>query len=125
MMRQRGGRRTTTGAKAKEVVSFAGVGGFSTPVLGSSAGYVAGAALNYCLNYHLTFQSAAKHRTAIFKFIAVAIIGLSLNALVMAFLLKRFAIHYLAAQAGATGIVFCWNFLMSRFWTFVGSVESL
>ena len=55
------------------------------PVAASIGGFVAGAFVNYVANYHVTFQSKKRHEEAIIKFLSVALLGLGLNTLIMAF----------------------------------------
>jgi len=122
-------------ALAKQFASFTGVGAAATllqylvlvllvhavamnPSLASATGYVAGAVLNYALNYRYTFRSTADHRTAVARFVIVASIGLTLNTIIMATLIDGFGLHYLVSQVLATGIVLVWNFAANRRWTF-------
>ena len=115
--------------------SFIGVGGISTfvhycvlfilvyffglrPVFSSSIGYVLSGALNYYLNYHVTFQSDKPHHRALLKFILIAVVGLFINTLIMALCTEMFTLHYMVAQILATGIVAFWNFSGNRYWSF-------
>ncbi|MCB1943480.1 MAG: GtrA family protein [Candidatus Accumulibacter sp.] len=119
----------------KQFIAFAVVGLFGTaahflvlhvlvsrfgvsPVAGSSAGFVAGALVNYGLNYRLTFRSQKRHRDALPRFLAVAGGGWLLNGLLLAVVLSWANIHYLLAQVVVTGAVLLWNFLANRYWTF-------
>ncbi len=88
----------------------------SSAVLGSFAGFVTGAVVNYLLNYYFTFKSESRHRETSVKFFTVAISGLGINTLMM-FLMTPW-LHYLASQAITTATVLFWNFLCNRFWTF-------
>ena len=88
------------------------------PVAGSSLGFLAGALVNYWLNYQLTFRSSAKHREALPKFLTVAAGGWLLNGALMAILLSQVKAHYLLLQGLVSGIVLLWNFLANRLWTF-------
>jgi putative flippase GtrA len=117
----------------RQFLSFAIVGAFGTgahfavfiycvqvfsmnPVLGSAAGFVAGAIVNYFLNYHITFKSENRHLDSFPKFFTIATIGLGLNILIMYALEHWF--YYLISQIVATGIVLIWNFSSNRLWTF-------
>jgi putative flippase GtrA len=130
-----------------QFVRFAGVGAIGTgahyltlfalmavathPTAATSAGAVIGALVNYALNYRYTFHSRQRHRDTLWRFLALAIIGLMLNGGIMHGLLA------LAARAGivadpahapiwivlviqiiATGAVLLWNFAGNRWWTF-------
>lgn len=89
-----------------------------SPVTASTCGFVAGALINYILNYHITFRSAKRHAEALLKFYSVAIFGVTLNGLLMYIETKAYAMHYLLAQVIATALVLISNFLGNRFWTF-------
>ena len=89
----------------------------------SAAGALIGAWINYVLNYRYTFRSDKKHSEAVFKFAVVALLGLVLNTLFMWLGVEIFSMHYLLSQVVTTGLVFIWNFVANRCWTFrvVGS----
>jgi putative flippase GtrA len=118
--------------------TFAGVGAVATiaqyivlillasglglpPVLSSTIGFAISAGLNYVLNYHLTFQSSAPHRRTAWRFAAMVLSGLVLNAGLMMVLSGGFGLHYLMAQLITTGLVLLWNFTISQWWTFARS----
>ena len=86
------------------------------PVTSSMFGFIAGAIVNYLLNYHFTFKSHKEHLETSLRFMMVALTGLGLNTLLMFLLTGR--LHYLLSQVCATIIVLFWNFLCNRFWTF-------
>lgn len=90
------------------------------PVAGSSLGAIAGALVNYWLNYHWNYRSRRRHRVALTRFLVVATIGFSLNALAMEALAVRLGLHYLLAQGLATAFVLVWNFSANHWWTFRG-----
>ena len=92
--------------------------GLTDAVLGSAFGFVSGAFTNYILNYRITFQSRKRHIEALPKFFTVAVAGLVLNTAIMALAFVKLNLHYLIAQAIATGIVLLWNFVGNRIWTF-------
>jgi putative flippase GtrA len=92
-----------------------GLGMAPTPA--SSMGFVLSAAVNYLLNYRFTFQSNRPHGPAAVKFGLLAAAGLLINGAIM-HLLTGAAVHYLLAQAGATGVVLFWNFIGNTLWTF-------
>jgi putative flippase GtrA len=87
-------------------------------VAASTAGAIAGAAINYLLNHRFTFASSAAHRRALPRFVAVAAGGIALNALVLAVMLALFGPHYLVAQVAATLAVLVAGYLANRAWTF-------
>lgn len=90
----------------------------SNAVVASSIGFVLGAIVNYYLNYRYTFRSQKAHWEALSKFFIVAMAGIMLNTVVMAYLTTVVNLHYLIAQITATGTVLIWNFIGNRMWTF-------
>ena len=121
-------------AITRQFLSFAAVGACGTathyatlivgvslrldPVTASALGWTLGAVVNYSLNYHLTFRSGLSHRQAAPRFAVVAATGLVLNTLLMAVEVGPLGLHYLVAQAFATGTILCCNFILSRTWAF-------
>lgn len=122
------------------LLKFAGVGAIATAVqyallvlgvevigvsavLGSSAGFVIGAVLNYWLNYHFTFRSDRPHWAAAGRFAVTAAVGLGLNALLMALLVHRTAIPYVPCQVITTAVVLGWNFVVNSLWSFAAGDE--
>lgn len=106
------------------VVLFVAVQGLHLrPLLGSSAGFLISAGVNYVLNYHLTFRSRAPQLRAASRFALVALTGLALNGAVMALLTQRLHVHYLLAQLAATAAVFTWTYLANSRWSFIAPPE--
>ena len=118
-----------------QFLMFAGVGAIGTlghytilivlaqfwavdPVFASSIGFVAGALINYILNYHFTFQSDKRHAEALTKFLIVATIGAGINGAIMYFGVEHTNIHYLLVQILSTCVVLLWNFIVNKLWTF-------
>jgi putative flippase GtrA len=87
-------------------------------VIASAAGFLAGGAVSYLLNYHVTFGSKRRHVEAVSLFVTVALIGLVINTALMALLVNSLALHYLVAQVLTTAIVLVWHFVANRLWTF-------
>ena len=87
-------------------------------VAASTLGFLAGAIVNYILNYRITFKSNNKHAEAVSKFFSIAFIGLILNAILMSVFAEIFQFHYLLAQIISTGIVLIWNYWGNSRWTF-------
>jgi putative flippase GtrA len=92
-----------------------------TPALASAIGYAFSASLAYMANHRLVFRSERAHFKALPRFVAVAVTGLTINTLAIAFFLQHLPVHYLVAQVLATMVVFTWNFLANRFWTFAAA----
>ena len=87
-------------------------------VAASTCGAVAGALVNYGLNYRYTFRSSRQHRVSLLRFGVVSIAGVLVNALVVAAGTALFGWYYLAAQVVATGVVLSGAFAVNRVWTF-------
>jgi putative flippase GtrA len=52
------------------------------------------------------------------KFMTVALIGLLVNAAIMAVTVDLYRLHYLVSQILATALVLVWNFAANHRWTF-------
>jgi len=130
-----GTKRTELYALGLQFINFAGCGAIGTgahyfmllsgvyaagmdAVHASSAGFLAGAAVNYGLNYRFTFKSSRSHRETLWKFVVVAAIGAAINAAIMASLIHGLALHYLLSQIFATAVVLVFNFGANRVWIF-------
>lgn len=98
------------------LVLVAGTGATAVPA--SAAGFLAGAAVNYALNYRLTFASTARHARTLPRFMAVALVGFGANAAAMALLVHGAGLHYLTAQLLATLGVLLLGFVLNARWTF-------
>ena len=88
-------------------------------ILGSSVGFVVGAAVNYALNYHYTFESDKRHRETLPKFYFVAALGFLINGVIIFLFAHIGGINYLLTQVFATGVVLVWGFGANYLWTFV------
>lgn len=98
---------------------FALIGAAAWPAeAATTLGAACGAGVNYLLNYRFTFQSSAQHRSALTKFLAVAAIGMLINAAIVAVLTRLLAFSLLPAQLAATAAVLAWGFFANRTWTF-------
>lgn len=87
-------------------------------VLASFCSYIASAAVNYLLNYYLTFASKVGHWQALPKFVVVVAIGSLVNTLVFAGGL--YVLPYLVAQCAAIFAALCSNFLLHKYWIYRG-----
>ena len=116
------GRFLTTGALATAAhiaVLIVAVELFNvSPLVGSSAGYLVGGIISYLLNYHWTFVSRTTHRIAVFKFVLMVLSGFLLNGVLLDLTLRTLKIHYFLCQIIASCAVVCWNFCISKFWTY-------
>src|SRR3546814_10141867 len=84
------------------------------PVAASFLAFVAGGVASYLLNHRFTFHAASRHVAAAPRFFLVAVLGLCLNTLLMALLVKVLALHYLPSQLFTTGVLMVWNFAAYR-----------
>lgn len=87
-------------------------------VAASSAGFLAGAAVKYPLNYWVIFRSRARHAEALVRFAIGLAIGFALNGLFLAALLAAWDAHYLVSQVLTTGLVTLVNYVLARNWIF-------
>jgi putative flippase GtrA len=106
------------GTAAQYVVLVGGVRISGMPVFWSSLGAVAGAIINYLINYHYTFESSRPHLDTTYKFLSVAAVGFLLNAAMMSFCVHFLGLYYIFSQLLSTGLVLVWGFLANLTWTF-------
>lgn len=92
--------------------------GASGIVTATSIGAVAGAAVNYFLNFRFTFAVPIDHRASAPKFACIALSGFLLNALLMQLLAVHFALPYLFAQIVTTALVLVFGYIANARWTF-------
>ena len=119
----------------RRMLSFSAIGGIATALhyailillveflsvtalLASATGFTCSAALNYWLNYHLTFKSSQRHSDSGPKFMLIAIIGLAINSTIVAAGTEVARLNYVVVQVVATVFVLIWNFLANSVWTF-------
>lgn len=89
---------------------------FTTPVVASTAGAIAGCITNYHLAKTYVFTARLNRQLDFPKFVTVAVGGVMLNASAM-FALTPF-LPVLACQALATGLVLATGFLLNSAWSF-------
>lgn len=128
-------RRGGLAARLRHILLFAALGGIGTaahyavliglvqfgfagPVLGTTAGFLVGAFVNYQFSRHVVFRSSKPHGEAMTKFLLVAGIGMVLNAALMALLTHVLAAPYLPAQILVTGLLVLWHYGGNAIWTF-------
>jgi putative flippase GtrA len=86
-------------------------------LLSAALSFVGGLMTNYTLANRWVFQQ----RTAINGsvhfacFALIGLLGLGLNELLMWLLTEYLFLHYLLSKAGATGVVYLWNFLARKY----------
>jgi putative flippase GtrA len=107
------------GTACQYAVLWIGVEQFGSRAAAASAvGAVAGAAVNYLLNYYYTFGGGVGHAGAAPRFFAVAAVGVAINTGIMHVLADRLGVYYWLAQLVATGAVLVTTFLANKVWTF-------
>ncbi|HTH58620.1 MAG TPA: GtrA family protein [Paraburkholderia sp.] len=87
-------------------------------VAASCVGALAGALVNYWLNYRFTFRSTRSHRETAPRFFAVATAGLGLNGALMFVLTHWVHLPWLPAQLATTACVLVLTYTASYVWTF-------
>ncbi|HTJ95423.1 MAG TPA: GtrA family protein [Pararobbsia sp.] len=87
-------------------------------VLASGCGVIAGALVNYALNYRITFRATTPHRRAAPRFFAVAGAGLGINSALMYGLAHRLGMPWLFAQVLTTACILVFTYVASLRWTF-------
>lgn len=122
-------------ALAAQILSFFGVSVISTlvhyaaliglveiggaaPVPAALAGYCLGGIVSYRLNRTRTFISDRPHAEAGWRFAVVMAVGFALTLGLMKLFVDRLDLPYLPAQIVTTGVVFGWNFVAHKWWTF-------
>ncbi len=73
---------------------------------------------SYTFNRSWTFRAGAHRNEYLLKFTVIQLIGLSINLVVLAYLVESFDLNKLLAQVIANAFVVLSNFLGNKFWTF-------
>ncbi|MGF6573905.1 putative flippase GtrA [Paraburkholderia sp. GAS333] len=108
-----------TGTVAQYLVLIALVRlNLTTAAVGSMAGAIVGALVNYWLNRCITFRSTASHLSTLPKFAAIAGVGVVVSGLVMKALTEDHHVNYLFAQVVASTLVLVLTYLINSAWTF-------
>jgi putative flippase GtrA len=94
--------------------------GGANPVPATVAGSILGALVNYTLSRQHVFRSDRSHREALPRFLAVAGVGMSVNALLMAGFTRWLGLPYLLAQVITTLLLLLWHYGANALWTFRG-----
>lgn len=104
------------------LVLLAELAGLSA-VRASTIAFFCSAMTNYALNRRFTFDADLPHATSLPRFAMVVAGGLVLNAIVMAAGTGPLGLHYALAQLLASAVVFAWNFVCHRHWTFAAAAR--
>ena len=89
---------------------------FTTPVIASTVGAIAGGITNFQLLRIFVFAARPGQIFAFPKFLTVAIGGIAMNAAIMAMLIPLLPL--LVCQAASTGTVLVAGFLLNSTWSF-------
>jgi putative flippase GtrA len=84
----------------------------------SSVGAIAGAIINYGLNYRFTFRSTGPHSRTASRFLAVAAVSVGVNGTFMFVLMHRLGVSWLPAQCVTTLGVLAFTYTANSLWTF-------
>ena len=87
-------------------------------IVSGGLAFVAGAVTNYVLRRNYVFRRGTPHRQGIPRAVVVTLMGLGMNMTIFWIALDGLGLPYLLAQLTATGMLFAWNFLAHRHWTF-------
>lgn len=90
----------------------------SDPLLAAALAFAVGAVVNYLLRRNFVFRRNTPHRRSVPRFLVVALVGVGMNSLIMLVGFKLLGLPYLISQIIATGMIFFWNFLAHRNFTF-------
>ena len=88
------------------------------PVVAALAGYCLGGIVSYLLNRRHTFATDRTHVEAGWRFAAVMAVGFTLTGIIMELLTNMLGAPYVPARIVTTGVVFVWNFIAHKLWTF-------
>jgi putative flippase GtrA len=88
--------------------------------LAASVCFVFIVATNYVLHYSWTFQSRQLHRSAVPRFLGTAVGGLFINYETVMLGTRWLALPQTAVLLLGAALVVTWNYVLSRFWVFVG-----
>jgi putative flippase GtrA len=92
--------------------------GGASSVSGALMSYCLGGIVSYLLNRRHTFETDRSHMQAGWRFASVMAVGFTLTGLFMYVLAERMGLNEMLARVITTGIVFFWNFVAHKTWTF-------
>lgn len=90
--------------------------GFASPVAATSLGAVCGGLVNFLLTRRYVFPSGRPAHASLIRFASVALLGIGVNALVLALCVNTLPL--VPSQALATSAVLVLGFSLNRTWTF-------
>jgi putative flippase GtrA len=89
-----------------------------SPMVGTVSGSICGAIVNFVLSHQVVFRSELRFSETAPRFFSVVFVGLTLNAVLMYFLVQRLSVGYIFAQLMTTAVVLLLNYALNSFWTF-------
>jgi putative flippase GtrA len=89
-----------------------------TPVVAVGIAYCCGGTISYTLNRLHTFETDRTHAEAGWRFAVVMIVGFSLSLLFVWLFSDKIGLPPMVARVISTGIVFFWNYVAHKMWTF-------
>ena len=90
--------------------------GFASPVTATTLGAVCGGLVNFLLTRRYVFLSDRPAHATLIRFASVALLGIGVNALVLALCISTLPLF--VSQALATAVVLILGFSLNRTWTF-------
>ena len=96
------------------LTTFAG----ASSVVGALISYCLGGILSYALNRRHTFETERTHAQAGWRFASVMVVGFTLTGIFMHVFAERMGLNEMLSRMITTGIVFFWNFIAHKTWTF-------
>jgi len=83
-----------------------------------TAGFCVGATYNFLFNKYWSFRSEHNIYKEFISFMSVALVGLTLNNIIVYFGSEKFGFNLYLCKIVAVGVVFFWNFTMNFKFTF-------
>lgn len=80
----------------------------------SSLAYVVSLVINYLMHYRWSFESDRPHRTAVFLYLLMNLVGFAVNWVVMHSVQGESTIRYLVMQTLAIVAIVVWNYVVSN-----------
>lgn len=81
-------------------------------------GYGLGSIVSYFMNYFFTFNSTVSHFKATYRFYIMVSIGWLLSVILMYLFVDSLNLNKWFSQIFTTGVVFIFNYLISKLWIF-------
>lgn len=88
------------------------------PIISSSVAFIIVVLISYYLNYNWTFKATAKHFNSLIRYIAVCLVGFSLNTGIMFIIVDILHLWYMLGQIISIIIIPISNFILNSRWTF-------